>query len=67
MISGSGRSTGEGKSYPLQYSGLENPMDYAIQSMGSQSDMTEQLTFKLHKKYIIQSNSAVYTQKNKSN
>ena len=32
-----------------------------------QSDMTEQLTFKLHKKYIIQSNSAVYTQKNKSN
>ena len=37
MISGSGRSTGEGKSYPLQYSGLENPMDYAIQSMGSQT------------------------------
>ena len=26
-ISGSGRSTGEGKGYPLQYSGLENSMD----------------------------------------
>ena len=29
LISGSGRSPGEGKGYPLQYSGLEN-------SMGSQ-------------------------------
>ena len=27
LISGSGRSPGEGKGYPLQYSGLENPMD----------------------------------------
>ena len=26
-ISGSGRSSGEGKGYPLQYSGLENSMD----------------------------------------
>ena len=25
-----GRSPGEGKSYPLQYSGLENPMDYTV-------------------------------------
>ena len=29
----SGRSPGEGKGYPLQYSGLENSMDYI--------DMTE--------------------------
>ena len=29
-----GRSPGEGKGYPFQYSGLENSMD--IQSMGSQ-------------------------------
>ena len=34
-IPGLGRSTGEGKSYPLQYSGLENPMGIP-QSMGSQ-------------------------------
>ena len=27
-ISGLGRSPGEGKGYPLQYSGLENSMDY---------------------------------------
>ena len=26
-VSGSGRSPGEGNSYPLQYSCLENPMD----------------------------------------
>ena len=26
-ISGSGRSSGEGKGYPLQYSGLEDSMD----------------------------------------
>ena len=30
LISGSGRSTGEGMGYPLQYSGLENTMDSII-------------------------------------
>ena len=29
MIPGLGRSPGEGKGYPLQYSGLENSMDYS--------------------------------------
>ena len=29
LIPGSGRSAGEGKGYPLQYSGLENSMDYS--------------------------------------
>ena len=29
-IPGLGRSPGEGKGYPLQYSGLENSMDYAV-------------------------------------
>ena len=29
-ISGSGRSSGEGKGYPLQYSGLENSMDSIV-------------------------------------
>ena len=28
-IPGLGRFSGEGKGYPLQYSGLENPMDYS--------------------------------------
>ena len=30
LIPGSGRSPGEGNGYPLQYSGLENSMDYII-------------------------------------
>ena len=29
-VSGSGRSPGEGKVYPLQYSGLENSMDCVL-------------------------------------
>ena len=29
-IPGLGRSPGEGKGYPLQYSGLENAMDYTV-------------------------------------
>ena len=34
-IPGLGRSSGEGNSYPLQYSGLENSMD-CVWSMGPQ-------------------------------
>ena len=30
FIPGLGRSPGEGKGYPLQYSGLENSMDYTV-------------------------------------
>jgi len=29
-IPGLGRSPGEGKGYPLQYSGLENSMEYTV-------------------------------------
>ena len=39
-IPGLGRSPGEGKGYPLQYSGLENSMDYSPWSH-KESDMTE--------------------------
>ena len=54
-IPGLGRSSEEGKGYPLQYSGLENPMDYTVQRLYStvqdytckESDTTERLTFKL--------------------
>ena len=38
-----GRSLGEGKGYPLQYSGLENSMDYSI-GYHKESDTTEQLS-----------------------
>ena len=30
LIPGFGRSPGEGKGHPLQYSGLENSMDYTV-------------------------------------
>ena len=30
-----GRSPGEGKGYPLQYSGLENSMDYAVHGVAN--------------------------------
>ena len=42
-IPGLGRSPGEGKDNPLQYSGLENSMDYIVQGGHEESDMTERL------------------------
>ena len=37
-----GRSSGEGKGYPLQYSSLENSMDYIYSLWGhKESDITE--------------------------
>ena len=44
LIPGLGRSPGEGNGYPLQYSGLENSMDYIVHGGHKESDMTEQLT-----------------------
>ena len=39
---GLGRSPGEGKSYPLQYSGLENPMDCIVHGVtNSQRQLTK--------------------------
>ena len=43
LIPGLGRSPGEGKGYPLQYSGLENPMDYNPCSR-KELDRTERLS-----------------------
>ena len=42
LIPGLGRSPGEGKGYPLQYSGLENSMDYPRGH--KELDTTEQLS-----------------------
>ena len=49
LIPGLGRSPGEGKGYPLQYSGLENSMGYSPWG-GKESDMTEWLS--LHFTYL---------------
>ena len=50
-IPGLRRSPGEGKGYPLQYSGLENSMDYIVHGF-IESDMTERLS--LHKGLLEQ-------------
>ena len=42
-IPGLGRSPGEGKRYPLQYSGLENSMDCIVHGGHKESDRTERL------------------------
>ena len=41
---GLGRFPREGKDYPLQYSGLENSMDFIVHGV-TQSDTTERLSF----------------------
>ena len=46
-IPGLGRSPGEGKGFPLQYSGLENSMDHIVHGV-AKSDMTEQLSLFLY-------------------
>ena len=33
LIPGLGQSPGEGKDHPLQYSGLENSMDYVVHGL----------------------------------
>ena len=43
LIPGLGRSPGEGKGYPLLYSGLENSMDCIVHGV-AESDMTERLS-----------------------
>ena len=42
--SGLRRSPGEGKGYPLHYSGLENSMDYIVYVGHKDSDTTEKLS-----------------------
>ena len=46
LIPGFGRCPGDGNSYPLQYSGLENFMDYFIGS--KQSDTIEPLSLSMY-------------------
>ena len=46
MISELGRSPGEGKGYPLQYSGLENTMDYIVH--GVTKSLTRLSDFHFH-------------------
>ena len=45
-IPGLGRFPGEGKGYPLQYSGLENSMDYTV--LGVAKSWTQLSNFHFH-------------------
>ena len=47
-IPGIERSPGEGNSYPLQYSGLENSRDTIVQGVTKELDMTERLSLSLN-------------------
>ena len=49
LILGLGRSPGEGKGFPLQYSGLENSMDYIVH--GSAKSRTQLSNF--HSKAMV--------------
>ena len=58
LIPGLGRSPGEGKGYPLQYSGLEKPSDYTVHGVAKSLDVTDRLSlhfryFAYIRKYII--------------
>ena len=50
-IPGLGRSPGEGKGYPLQYSGLENSMDYIVHGVTKSS--TQLSDFPKHRHFDI--------------
>ena len=52
LIPGLERSPGEGKGYPLQYSGLENSMDCRVH-WAKESDTTEQLSQDFGKHTIL--------------
>ena len=49
LIPGLGRSPGEGKGYPLRYSGLENSMDYTVH--GVTKSWTQRSDFRFHFRY----------------
>ena len=51
MIPGSGRPTGEGIGYALQYSGLENSMNYSPWGH-KESDTTEQVSLFFYKHHF---------------
>ena len=46
-IPGLGRSSGEGESYPLQYSGLENSMDCAVHGVAKSRTQLSDFHFQI--------------------
>ena len=60
-ISGLGRSPGEGKSYPLQYSGLENSMECVVHGVSKSG--TRLSDFHFHFQSIIRQPTAIMRQR----
>ena len=54
-IPGLGRSPGEGKGYPLQYSGLENSMDYTVHGVAKSRTWLSNVHF--HFQWMIATNT----------
>ena len=48
LIPGLGRSPGEGKGYPLQYSGLENSMDPIVHGVAKSRTQLSDFHFTMH-------------------
>ena len=47
LIPGLGRSPGEGKGYPLQYSGLENFMDHVVRGVAKSQTQLSDFNFQM--------------------
>ena len=57
LLSGLGKSPGEGKVYPLRYSGLENSTDYIVHGLAKEVETTKSLSLSLS--FFIYSNYSV--------
>ena len=76
LVSGLGRSPGEGKGYPLQYSGLENSMDCTVHGVTKSRTRPSNFHFSLWTEgikictleniYLSQKNSVMGEQKNRN-
>ena len=55
LITGLGRYPGEGNSYPLQYSGLENSMDYIVHGIAKSQTRLSDFHFTFTRENIKES------------
>ena len=60
MTPGLGRSPGEGKGYPLQYSGLENSMDSIVHGVTKSRTQLSDFHFHLEKEMATHSSTLAW-------
>ena len=56
-IPGLGRSPGEGKGYPPQYSGLENSMDHVVHGVAKSGTRLSAFQFHFHFHHVFKTHS----------